>query len=66
VSYHAYPRSGKWILTRTGGKRALKRYDTEREAWKEAKTRAASEHVIAYLHDHTGRIVKRVPSFEEN
>lgn len=65
MGFHVAPRDGRWALHRAGAKRASYIYSFKEDAWRAARRRAQKDHVVAYLHDETGRIVLRDASGKE-
>lgn len=58
---HVVPRDGKWAVRKAGSSRATKKFDTQKEAIREAKKIANSQGTDLYIHGRNGRIRDRKP-----
>lgn len=61
MGIHSIPRIGSgWAVRKTGAKRAIRRFETEAEAWAYALDLARYYGVTAFRHRHDGTVEERV------
>ncbi|MCY4307667.1 MAG: DUF2188 domain-containing protein [Rhodobacteraceae bacterium] len=56
---HVVFRSGKWAVRRTGSERVTRKFNTQKEAIREARRIAKNQGAELYIHGRDGRIRDR-------
>ena len=56
---HVVPRDGKWAVRRTGSDKLTKKFNTQKEAIREARKIARNQGTELYIHGRDGRIRDR-------
>ena len=56
---HIVQRDGKWAVRRTGANRAMRRYNTQKEAITEGRKIASKDRTELFIHGEDGRIRER-------
>jgi len=59
---HVVSRDGKWAIRRTGSARVTKKFNTQKEAIREARRIARNQGAELYIHGRDGSIQDRYPS----
>lgn len=56
---HVVPRDGKWAVRKAGSSRTTKKFNTQKEAIREARKIAKTQGTELYIHGRNGRIRER-------